>query len=168
MEREAPHGDAAPAVNSRPQENRSMNSQPASRHEGEALAVLGNTLVPKATGEVTRGAYEMFETVTPPGAGVPPHRHSREDETAYVVEGEFQVQVGDRILRATPGMLVCLPRNVPHSFRSVGAGPGKILFTISPPNLSGMFEELSRLPAATPPDMGKVTAICRKYGVEFV
>jgi quercetin dioxygenase-like cupin family protein len=144
-----------------------MSARRSPVHSGESLVVLGNTMTLKALGEDTGGAYEIFETRTPPQGGVPLHVHSRQDETTYVLQGEFRFQVGEEVM-ASPGMLVCLPRNVGHSFRNVGADRGRVLFTISPPTLLPMFEELSRLPATEPPDRGKIAAICRRYGIEFL
>jgi quercetin dioxygenase-like cupin family protein len=145
-----------------------MDTKRSPIRNDESLVVLGNTMILKALAEDTGGAYEMFETHTPPQGGVPLHVHTREDETVYVLQGEFQFQVGTEMVQASAGMLVCLPRQVCHSFRNVGSDQGKVLFTISPPTLLRMFEELSRLPATEPPDIGKVMAICRQYGIEFV
>src|SRR5579864_5548401 len=39
---------------------------------------------------------------TPPQAGPPPHRHSREDESFYVLEGEYEFVLGGQTIHA-PG-----------------------------------------------------------------
>jgi mannose-6-phosphate isomerase-like protein (cupin superfamily) len=46
----------------------------------------------------------------------PPHMHSREDELFYVLEGEFDVYVGEEGFKVAKGDCVFLPRRVPHAF----------------------------------------------------
>jgi uncharacterized cupin superfamily protein len=41
---------------------------------------------------------------------------SIEEETFYVLEGEMTFSVGGQTIKATPGTMVCLPRDVAHSF----------------------------------------------------
>jgi quercetin dioxygenase-like cupin family protein len=38
------------------------------------------------TGEESGGAYFAMEAIVPPGGGPPPHIHTLEDETFYVLE----------------------------------------------------------------------------------
>ena len=57
---------------------------------------------------------------------------------------------------------------VPHTFKCVGAGPGKIQVIISPPGFEAFFEEVSVLARQEPPDMGQVVALAGNYGVEFL
>lgn len=55
--------------------------------QGSTFHILGGDVVTiKLTGQETGGAFALLETVTPPGAGPPPHVHHREDETFYVLE----------------------------------------------------------------------------------
>jgi quercetin dioxygenase-like cupin family protein len=145
-----------------------MNLKVLAAGEGESLNVLGNTVVVLARADDTANALEIIETIAPPNCGVPPHVHSREDETAYVLEGRFEVRVGERVIQADTGTFVCLPRNVPHGFKNVGDATGRVLFTIAPGGLCNMFVELSQLPAGAPPDMSQVAAICGRYGVRFL
>ena len=57
----------------------------------------------KASGEETGGALGFHEATTPPGFGPPRHIHYGCDELFYVLEGEFDFLLGDRIVRAAPG-----------------------------------------------------------------
>jgi len=54
---------------------------------GASLWVLGERLTRKVPSQRTGGAYSVFEVVTQPGAGPPPHVQHREDEALYVLEG---------------------------------------------------------------------------------
>jgi quercetin dioxygenase-like cupin family protein len=56
--------------------------------EGKVIAVVGDVYRFLATGEETDGRYAMFEAVVSPGGGPPPHIHSREEESFYVLDGE--------------------------------------------------------------------------------
>jgi quercetin dioxygenase-like cupin family protein len=47
------------------------------------------------TGAETGGAYFAMEAIVPPGGGPPPHIHTHEDETFYVVEGRCEFLLGD-------------------------------------------------------------------------
>jgi mannose-6-phosphate isomerase-like protein (cupin superfamily) len=135
---------------------------------GTALNILGSTNTIKVSGEQTNGAFSVAEVLAPPQSSVPPHIHTREDETFYVLEGSAEVQCGDRTFTVTPGTVLVLPRNLPHAFRNPGNTPVRILFTMTPAGFEGFFEEVSRLPSDQPPDPKKLAAIGRKYGLEFV
>jgi quercetin dioxygenase-like cupin family protein len=141
--------------------------QAISATEGRTLNVLGNELVLKVTGGQTGGAFELYTQTNPPGAGVPPHVHTREDETFYVVSGRVRFFVGDTWTEVGPGTTLWAPRDVAHGYQVVGQEPGVLLFTVSPPNLEPMFAELSALPPG-PPDFSKIAEICGRYGISFV
>ena len=44
----------------------------------------------KTIGEDTGGSFSLSEVTAAPQSGPPPHIHHREDETYYVLEGEFE------------------------------------------------------------------------------
>jgi len=52
----------------------------------------------------TGGAFCLVEAILAPGNEPPPHVHSREDETFYVLEGEFDVYVGEEAFKVERGM----------------------------------------------------------------
>jgi hypothetical protein len=37
--------------------------------------------------------------------------HHQEDEAMYILKGEYEIQCGDQVIRATPGVFVFLPRD---------------------------------------------------------
>jgi mannose-6-phosphate isomerase-like protein (cupin superfamily) len=65
----------------------SMNNEVMAAGEGRSIWVIGDRYTIKCSGNDTRGAYALLEAVVPPGAGPPPHIHSREDEAFFVLEG---------------------------------------------------------------------------------
>ncbi len=62
----------------------------------------------------------MLEQITPPGWGPPRHNHSHDDEIFYILEGSYDLHVGDEHRTVSAGASAILPRNVPHGFRNVG------------------------------------------------
>lgn len=72
----------------------------------------------------TGGALSIVEHPIPPrGLAAPLHRHAREDEYSYVLEGTMGAQLGDQVMEATAGSLVFKPRGEWHTFWNAGTGP---------------------------------------------
>jgi oxalate decarboxylase/phosphoglucose isomerase-like protein (cupin superfamily) len=57
----------------------------------------------KATGAETGGALTFTEIDATPGGGPPVHVHENKDEWFYVLEGTFDIVLGDQVVRAEPG-----------------------------------------------------------------
>src|SRR4051794_34431277 len=69
-----------------------------------AVHQLGETLIETLLDGRRAGAgFDVIGGTVPPGAGPPPHIHRREDEVAYVVEGDFEYIVGEQVVRASAG-----------------------------------------------------------------
>ena len=136
--------------------------------DGRLLNVLGHSVTIKLAHAETSGHYYLFSLSTPPGLGIPPHVHDREDELIHVVEGEFLITLGDRQFTAGPGDEVFFPRHVPHAFQNVGSRAGKTIWTVVPGgNFEEFFERLAALPPG-PPDLHKVAGIFSAYGMTIV
>src|SRR6059058_5737453 len=103
--------------------------------EGRTVAVVGDIYRFLATGEDTNGKYAMWEAIVPPGGGPPPHVHSREEESFYVLEGEVTFRVGDGLLVATAGTFVNMPVGTPHAFRNDSGEPARMLISVAPAGL---------------------------------
>ena len=113
---------------------------------------------------------------TPPGAGSPSHVHHREDESFYVLEGEYEFLVEGRTIRAGAGFLLYVPKGTLHAHRNVGEGVGRMLVTQTPGGLyERFFEEVGKAVdgEAGPPvfedeaDAGRVAEIASGYGIEI-
>jgi mannose-6-phosphate isomerase-like protein (cupin superfamily) len=104
----------------------------------------------------------------------PLHVHHREDESFWVLAGEFTMQCGDRTFRGGPGAYFFLPRGVPHTFVNDGTTPGHLLTLLTPGGSEAAFVEGGRpaehdgLPSPGPIDVEKLQRIGRKYGHEIV
>lgn len=121
-------------------------------------------------GEATGGAFFLMAGTVPPGGGPPPHVHSREDETWFVLDGEWEFHVGDQTVRAAAGTTVFGPRGVPHAFKNVGDQPGRMLLINSPAGQEKFFEEAAAMTnhGRRPPDPAAMTELARRFGVEFL
>jgi quercetin dioxygenase-like cupin family protein len=136
--------------------------------EGKLMNILGHTAMVKLGRAETNGDYYVFEVVSPPGFGIPPHIHQHEDEVIYVVEGEYAIVLGGEVFTATTGAILHFPRGTPHGFQNVGATPGKTLWHVTPgANFEPFFDELGALPAG-PPDLAYVAALFGRYGMEIL
>ncbi|HEX6586478.1 MAG TPA: cupin domain-containing protein [Solirubrobacterales bacterium] len=88
--------------------------------EGErSRSPLGGDLRFIVRGEQSNGALAAIEAVAPPGEGPPLHVHNREDETVYILEGEFRWKLGDDLSTTSAGSFVFIPRGLPHGWQNV-------------------------------------------------
>jgi mannose-6-phosphate isomerase-like protein (cupin superfamily) len=141
-----------------------------------SLWVLGELMVCKTKSEQTGGAYSLFELVTQPKDGPPPHVQHREDESFYVLEGVYEFLVEGRTLRAETGSLLYVPRGNLHAHRNVGEGVGRMLVSQTPGGLhERFFEEIGevRKDGFTPPvseeprDTERIARIAAEFGIEM-
>jgi quercetin dioxygenase-like cupin family protein len=135
---------------------------------GSTLNVLGVTHIYKATGAETAGSFSLWEAVFPPGAGAPPHTHTREDEAFYVLSGELVIEVeGEPVAhRVGPGGFFFGARNRRHAVRNVSDQPTRVLILSAPScGLDQMFAELDAAAAGGTPNFDKLAAITAKFGV---
>lgn len=134
---------------------------------GEKKNILGHTVTVKMRSEEGAGNY-VFEVVTPPGLGIPPHSHTEEDEVIYVQSGIFEVVLGEEIFTAEAGTWLNFKRPLPHGFRNIGNMPGKTLWFVDPgKKFEAFFDELGDFPPG-PPDFPKVAALFAKYGMTIM
>jgi len=135
---------------------------------GPQYFVLGDFVTVKVHGHETGGVFSQIETTCGPQIGPPPHVHHREDETFYVLEGEFEFVCGGERMRGGPGAVVRLPRDVPHSFKNVSDIPGRVLVTMTPAGFEGFFAEVGSLRPEQQGDFSRVGELAARYGLEFL
>lgn len=132
--------------------------------EGTLNRAFGERLIRIRASE-TAGRFALIEEPVPPGWGPPLHVHQREDEFFQVLEGTFRFRCGDVVQEAGPGASAFLPRGIPHAFRNIGAGMGRLLVGLTPGGFEGFFEEVARQGAEDP---AAAAAIAARYGLEFL
>ena len=100
------------------------------------------------SGTDTGGAYCLLEVSLAPGMAVPRHTHTREDEVYFVLAGELEVTVEEKIFVLRQGDTLLAPRDIPHELRNSGDITNHYLLVFSP---SG-FEEFIMATALPAPD----------------
>lgn len=132
---------------------------------GQAVGVIDGRGTFKARSGDTGGAYALLEQNVPPGGGPPLHVHRHETEIFYILEGTFEITVGDRVVPAPAGACAVCPRDIPHKFKNVGPTPGKLLLTIIPGRFGDYFLDVDDVPNH---DRETIRALAAKYDVEIL
>ncbi len=135
--------------------------------EGPVHNVIGDVQTHKLIGADTGGQITEWVDNVPPGAGIPPHVHTLEDEIFRVVKGEVEITVNGRVSVLKAGDMAFAPKNVPHAWKVVGTETAKMITSAFPAGIETMFYELAELPAG-PPDLARVAEICGRYGISFI
>jgi mannose-6-phosphate isomerase-like protein (cupin superfamily) len=126
-----------------------------------------------AWAEETGGGFSLVEhPIEARSLCAPLHRHSREDEYSFVVEGRMGAQLGDDVVIAETGDFVFKPRDQWHTFWNPDDAPCRILEIISPGGFERYFDELGETLASV--DLSDAEAVgaaigglAARYGLEF-
>jgi quercetin dioxygenase-like cupin family protein len=158
---------------------KTKNQPIAVANDSRSLLVISELMTILLTGEETDGKYALVESITPPGEGVPfLHTHPQQ-ETFYVLEGNYEIYGRDEegnkfAVQAQAGSTVHVPGGAPHGFRNVGDTAGKVLLTLEPAgNMEVFFEEVgipvedkANPPAPSdPPDMEVLMKAFAKHNI---
>ena len=118
--------------------------------------------------EETGGGFSLVEHPIPPKTLVAPlHKHSREDEYSFVLEGRMGALLGDDVVYAEAGELAFKPRDQWHTFWNAGDTPCRILEIISPGGFERFFEEFGEMMASPDFDPSRMAELGARYGLEF-
>lgn len=130
------------------------------------LNVVGETGLAKVRSADTDGQLCLFHFTAPPMSGPPLHRHSREDELFYVLEGEIVFQLDGVRHLVGPGGTVYSPRGVVHAYQNFTSRDARLLIGTMPGAFGTMFEEMSAAtPAGEMPPIQVLEALHAKYGI---
>jgi quercetin dioxygenase-like cupin family protein len=141
-----------------------------------SLWVFGELMTHKIAGYRTGGAYALFGVTTPPGAGPPLHVQHREDESFYVLEGEYEFLVEGSTLRAEAGSLLYVRKGTLHAHKNVDGAMAKMLVNQTPGGSYERFFEKVGKPADADPgplviedhaDAAGIGGIAAEYGIEI-
>jgi quercetin dioxygenase-like cupin family protein len=97
----------------------------------------------------------------------PLHRHTREDEYSYIVEGRVGALLGDEVVIGATGDLIFKPRNEWHTFWNAGDDPARLLEIISPAGFEQFFAELVDLGGITEAQPESLVELCARYELEM-
>lgn len=133
------------------------------------LNVVGEKGLVKLKSADTNGQLCFFHFTAPPMSGPPLHRHSREDELFYVLEGELVFQLDSVRHIVGPGGTVYSPRGVVHAYQNFTSRDTRLLIGTTPGVFGNMFEEMSAAtPAGAMPPMEVLEALHAKYGITMM
>jgi mannose-6-phosphate isomerase-like protein (cupin superfamily) len=111
------------------------------------------------------GGFALFEHLMPPQAlAAPVHRHTREDEYSYVLEGRVGAMLGEEEVFGEVGDLIFKPRGQWHTFWNAGDVPARILEVISPGGFEEAFREMHALGEGLDP--ATMAGIASRHGVD--
>jgi quercetin dioxygenase-like cupin family protein len=122
----------------------------------------------------TNGTFSLIHGYEIKGLEPPPHVHTKEDESFYILDGEINYTVDKEVFNARRGDWIFLPRNVQHSFQ-VQSDQAEVIIHLSPGGFEEYFKEMSEPAKALiipprpqgPPDVKRIIETASKYGVKF-
>jgi quercetin dioxygenase-like cupin family protein len=136
---------------------------------GEHLDILGEEVLVKLTGVDTNGAAAVFHLAVPPMSGPPLHRHSREDEWFYVLDGQITAEISDQQIILDAGGSAFASRGTVHAFQNFGDTAAQMLVMVTPGGFHQFFAELSSLNKGLPaPDLVRTEQLTKDYGMELL
>ncbi len=137
-------------------------------HQGEIVNVVGDGIRILLDSKTSGNACMVFEETTPPGSGTPLHRHAKDDEWFFVIEGTAKFVVDGKETVVGPGGFVFTPKGSVHAFVNIGKTPTRMVIGTYPGVLDDAFraaDKLGREGRANPDTLG---AAFKPHGVEFV
>lgn len=127
--------------------------------------VLGMPVYLKVCGNDTGGQISIFVAEYKKNEGPPLHLHDN-DETFYIIEGEFLFKVGDENYTGDAGCTVFIPRNTPHTTLTLSE-TGKMLFALNPTgNVEKIFEKLDSYTEM--PSIEEIVRVHEELGLKIV
>lgn len=135
---------------------------------------IGHLISILLSGKDTGGSFSLIHGYEIRGLEPPPHIHTLEDESFYILDGEITYAVGNEVFKAKKGNWVFLPRGIRHSFQVV-TEQAEVLIHLSPGGFENYFIEMSEpahemvIPPRPqgPPDVKRITETASRYGIRF-
>lgn len=138
------------------------------RREGKRGNLGGLGIRFMLPGADSEGRFALVEhPLAPRALAAPLHRHSREDEYSYVLQGRVGALLDDEVVYGEPGDLIYKPRGQWHTFWNAGDDAASLLEIISPAGFEKYFEELIDLFPGGKPQPERLARIAARYGLEL-
>lgn len=145
--------------------------------QGEHIVSLASLATIKIPAEATGGAFSVTQHTVPPQGGPPPHTHA-ETEVIYILDGTFDVVIGEERTTAGAGTILYVPPRTTHTTRNVGERAGRQISIYMPGGGEGFFREIGQAvsgPEEAPDldrpasmagvDMTRLRELTAKYGM---
>lgn len=122
----------------------------------------------------TQGAFSVIHGYEIQGLEPPPHIHTQEEESFYLLDGEMEFTIGDELHRVSKGDWIMLPRNIPHTFRVISE-KAEVIIHLCPGGFEEYFIAMSEPAGALeipprpqgPPNIQKLVETASRYGIVF-
>ena len=135
----------------------------------EPLDVLGEPGLVKLSGGDTNNAVAMVHLTVPKLSGPPLHRHSREDEWFYILDGEITCEVDGKRFTAGAGTSAFAPRGTAHAYQNFRDEAAHVLVMVTPAGLDQFFEDVTaQNKGLSQPDFARVEQLMQSYGMELL
>lgn len=138
-------------------------SPPTAPHRSIGSITVGFRLGGDETGEQVAIVEHSF----PPGALVPPHVHTREDEFSIVTAGAIGFRSGSDEVVLETGGYIAKPRGELHTMWNAGPDEARMIEVITPAGFERFFLELAEVFQAGPPDPAALEPLAASYGLFF-
>jgi mannose-6-phosphate isomerase-like protein (cupin superfamily) len=136
--------------------------------EGRKVHVFGVVLTIRIASLDTGGDFAIWEEASPPHMGPPRHIHHYVDEAFQILEGQYRVWCDGRTYDLGPGGVAMVPKGMPHAFRCLGPGPGRMLTTVVPGGLDDFMVEVETRGFKIPQDMQQLMELATSHGHAFI
>ena len=140
--------------------------------EAEEIRPFGTPAKIMLRTEETGGAFSALLVMHGPGEGPPPHSHAGQAEYFFVVEGTYEMTVGDETRIIEPGTMVFAPPNTVHTFKNIGDTTAKMLDWSLPGGQDHYFQEVDEMGKGGagfgPEMMERLEEANRRHDVTFV
>jgi mannose-6-phosphate isomerase-like protein (cupin superfamily) len=133
--------------------------------EGRAIDLGGFSMTVKASEATTSAMFSLLEADEPPHFGPPLHIHTGIAEAFYVLEGEYNIFIGDSKTRCPAGSFIFIPPDTEHGFQ-VGDVPSRKLNFYLPAAMVGYFDELSSAIRGDVAEPELLSQIATRYAME--
>ena len=145
---------------------------------GRGTWAMGSLFEHLLSADESGGQLGVAIVTQPPGTATPLHRHTREAEAFYLLDGTMTYRAGEDVFHLGAGDFIWLPAMLPHAFRVTGDQPVRFLGLTDPGHLFDLYDEVGlpalehRLPGPDGRPMAEEIArwnvIGPRYGLEVV
>ncbi|PYR59959.1 MAG: hypothetical protein DMF91_13480 [Acidobacteria bacterium] len=111
----------------------------------EAFAVESGAMKLIVSSEDTNGAFAVVERTQDPCYKTTWHRHDDFEESFYVLDGIWTVQIADKIHEFPAGSYVLIPRGTPHGQGNFTHKPVRLLVIVAPGGFERFYKERAEL-----------------------
>ncbi len=132
-------------ANDRPMHGIKVGKDEDRFNEKVELSRVGTRIDTKVSSNDLEGDLYVYESRGVGKGGPPLHVHPFQDEWIYILEGEYEFQVGKDRYHLKPGDSLLAPRQVPHAFAYVSEGLGKMIIVFQPAGkMEAFFHEAAK------------------------